>query len=62
VLAWSDDEHSIAGIRRIDEFADGQLEGIYIHHGHNAVWDITADEARQLAQVLVKPVDEFARR
>jgi hypothetical protein len=61
VLTWSDDEHSIGGIRRIDEFADGRLEGIYIHHGQDAVWDITADEARELALVLVRLADEFER-
>ena len=32
VLSWSDDGHQIAGIRRIDEYADGRLEGIYIEN------------------------------
>jgi hypothetical protein len=61
VLTWSIGEHSIAGIRRIDEFADGRLEGIYIHHGQDSVWDITAEEARELALVLVRLADEFER-
>jgi hypothetical protein len=61
VLTWSKDGHSIGGIRRIDEFADGQLEGIYIHHGKDAVWDISADEARRLALVLMTLADEFER-
>jgi hypothetical protein len=59
VHTWSDDDHSIAGIRRIDEFADGRLEGIYIHHGQDSVWEITADQARRLAEVLVRLADQF---
>ncbi len=62
VLTWSDDAHSLAGIRRIDEFDDGRLEGIYIDRGDDAIWDITADQARRLAEVLLALADQVEQR
>lgn len=59
VLAWSDDGRNIAGIRRIDEFADSHLEGIYIGNPRDHVWDITAEQARRLAAALLILADEF---
>ncbi|MDX6309686.1 MAG: hypothetical protein QOI06_2732 [Nocardioidaceae bacterium] len=59
VLTWSDDGSGIAGIRAIDEYADGHLAGIYIANATDHVWDITADQARRLAAVLVTLADEF---
>jgi hypothetical protein len=60
VLSWvdgDDDEGHIAGIRRIDEYAGDSVEGIYIGHHRDFVWDITADEARRLSRVLVQLAD-----
>ena len=57
VLSWSDDGHQIAGIRRIDEYADGRLEGIYIENHQDSVWDVTAEQARRLAHALLKLAD-----
>lgn len=59
VLPWSDDGRNIAGIRRIDEFADSHVEGIYIGNPQDHLWDITADEARRLAAALLILADEF---
>jgi hypothetical protein len=59
VLTWSDDEHNIAGIRRIDEYADSHLEGIFIADHTDALWDISAADARRLAAALVRLADQF---
>jgi hypothetical protein len=59
VLTWSEDAHNIAGIRRIDQYADGTLEGIFIADQTDALWDLSGDQARRLADVLVKLADEL---
>jgi hypothetical protein len=62
VLTWSDDQHNIAGIRRIDEYADSHLEGIFVADHTDALWDITAADARRLAAALLQLADEFEQR
>jgi hypothetical protein len=59
VHTWSDDEHNIAGIRRIDEYADSHLEGIFIADHTDALWDISAADARRLAAALLQLADQF---
>jgi hypothetical protein len=59
VLTWSEDRHNIAGIRRIDEYADSHLEGIFVADRTDALWDITAADARRLAAALLQLADEF---
>ncbi|MDX6366168.1 MAG: hypothetical protein QOK30_1244 [Nocardioidaceae bacterium] len=59
VLTWSDDDHDIAGIRRIDEDADSHLEGIFIADHTDALWDISAADARRLSAALLQLADQF---
>jgi hypothetical protein len=61
VYTWSDDAQHITGIRRIDEYADAHLEGIFIANRTDSVWDISADEARRLADALLRLADTLER-
>jgi hypothetical protein len=59
VVVWSEQDNFIAAIRRIDEYGDGHLDGIYLGDGWDFVWDISADQARRLAAALVELADQL---